>query len=449
MSTTSVGNAPTQPEARPAFQRLRRGQVILSVLLLALITLVVLTAVASPLWQLLGFGTLLLAVVIVVLLALGVLLIILGFAAQTRTRTRIRSWLGRLVRLSLVLLTLVVALTAAMVGSQWHASTPLILGANGQPLPGSIATLEQVTLNGHQEWITIRGTNMHNPVLLHLAGGPGNSDLSIFRTLMAPLEEHFVVVNWDQPGAGKSYGAVPMATLTPQRYVSDAHALIQLLRTRFHQDKIYLLGSSWGSVLGIWLVQQYPTLFSAYIGDGQVVNMKEDSVMGYQFALKYAAERGDTATVDTLRHNGPPPYVGDGMLSKYTAYLNVLNTYMAQHAAAPNITPVDALASEYGLLDRVNYLRGTDVPTVMLPQEQGFDFTTQATRLQVPVYFLEGRFDVQAMTSQVERYYQVLQAPHKELIWFDQSGHTPLVYESNKVVNVLVNHILPQTWPGQ
>jgi pimeloyl-ACP methyl ester carboxylesterase len=449
MSTTTVGNASTQPEAKPAFQRLRRGQVILGVVLLALITLVVLTAEGSPLWQFLGFGTLLLAAVIVVLLALGVLLIILGIAALTRKRMRIMPWLRRLLRLSLVLLTLVVALAAAMVGSQWHASTPPILGANGQPLPGSIATLEQVTLNGSQQWITIRGTNIHNPLLLHLSGGPGNSDLSIFRNLMAPLEDHFVVVNWDQPGAGKSYGAMPMATLTPQRYVSDAHALIQLLRTRFHQDKIYLLGSSWGSILGIWLVQQYPNLFYAYIGDGQVVNMKEDSVMSYQFALQYAAERGDTATVDTLRHNGSPPYVGDGMISKYTVYLNVLNTYMAQHAAAPKITLVDALASEYGLLDRVNYLRGSDVLTVMIPQEQGFDFATQATRLRVPVYFLEGRFDVQAMTSPVERYYQVLQAPHKELIWFDQSGHTPTGYESNKVVDALVNHILPQTWPGR
>jgi pimeloyl-ACP methyl ester carboxylesterase len=379
MSTTTVGNASTQPEAKPAFQRLRRGQVILGVVLLALITLVVLTAEGSPLWQFLGFGTLLLAAVIVVLLALGVLLIILGIAALTRKRMRIMPWLRRLLRLSLVLLTLVVALAAAMVGSQWHASTPPILGANGQPLPGSIATLEQVTLNGSQQWIIIRGTNIHNPLLLHLSGGPGNSDLSIFRNLMAPLEDHFVVVNWDQPGAGKSYGAMPMATLTPQRYVSDAHALIQLLRTRFHQDKIYLLGSSWGSILGIWLVQQYPNLFYAYIGDGQVVNMKEDSVMSYQFALQYAAERGDTATVDTLRHNGSPPYVGDGMISKYTVYLNVLNTYMAQHAAAPKITPVDALASEYGLLDRVNYLRGSDVLTVMIPQEQGFDFATPYT----------------------------------------------------------------------
>lgn len=244
---------------------------------------------------------------------------------------------------------------------------------------------------------------------------------------------------------------MPIATLTPQRYVADAHALIQLLRTRFHQDKIYLLGGSWGSILGIWLVQQYPNLFYAFIGNGQMVNVKEDDIMGYQFALKYAAERGDTATVDTLRHNGPPPYVGSDWVWKYGAFQAVLFSYMAAHAGATKINMVDLLqASEYGLLDKVNYFRGIyDVLTVMLPQMQGIDFTTQATTLQVPVYFLEGRWDVNAMTSFVERYYQVLQAPHKELIWFEKSGHTPIAYEPNKVVDVLVNHVLPQTWPGR
>ena len=78
-------------------------------------------------------------------------------------------------------------------------------------------------------------------------------------------------------------------------------------------------------------------------------------------------------------------------------------------------------------------------------QLEHLDFTRQATSLAVPVYFLEGRFDVNAMTSLVERYYQVLQAPHKELIWFEQSGHTPIHFEPNKVVEVLVNRVLAQT----
>ena len=446
-------STPTQPEARPVFRRLRRGQIIGGVLLLALLIVVILAAFGEPLWQVLGTGILLLAVAVVVLLALGTLVITLGIAAITRRRTRVMPWLQRFFRLLLVLLILLVGVASAVVGSQWHASTPPILGANGQPLPGSIATLEQVTLNGSQQWITIRGKNIHNPVLLELAGGPGGSELPGIRMVLAPLEDHFVVVNWDQPGAGKSYGAVPIATLTPQRYVSDAHALIQLLRTRFHQDKIYLLGESWGSILGIWLVQQYPNLFYAFISSGQMVNVKEDDIMGYQFALKYAAERGDTATVDTLRHNGPPPYGGsDWFWNKYVVFENVLDNYMAEHVGASKLDWLEEVqvASEYGLLDKVNFFRGAyDVLAVMLPQMESIDFTTQATRLQVPVYFLVGRWDVNAMTSLVEQYYNVLQAPHKELIWFDKSGHGPLVYEPNKVVDVLVNHVLPQTWPGR
>src|SRR6266487_1186826 len=293
MSTTTVGNAPTQPEARPSLRHLRRGQVIGGILLLALIAVVVLAAFGPFPWQLLGQATLLLSVVVVVLLALGALLITLGIAAITRRRTRILPWRGRLLRLVLVLGILLVG------------------------LPGSIATLEQVTLGGSQQWITIRGKSAHNPVLLYLGiGGPGAGGFPASGMTLAPLENHFVVVNWDQPGTGKSYNAVPIPTLTVERFVSDAHELTQLLRTRFHQEKIYVMGLSWGTILGIKLVQQYPDLFSAYIGNGQMVNTTENDRLGYQLALKIVTERGDTATADTLRRNGPPPYVGDGMAMK-------------------------------------------------------------------------------------------------------------------------------------
>jgi hypothetical protein len=239
MSTTTVGTTPAQREARPSIRRPRRGQVIGGVLLLALLIVVILAAFGEPLWQVLGTGILLLAVAVVVLLALGALVITLVIAAVTRRRTRVMPWLERSFRLLLVLLILLVGVAGAVVGSQWHASTPSILGANGQPLPGSIATMEQVTLNGSQQWITIRGKNTHNPVLLFLTGGPGQGGFDANQGVLAPLEDHFVVVNWDQPDTAKSYGAVPLAQLTSQRFVSDAHALVQQLRARFHQDKIY------------------------------------------------------------------------------------------------------------------------------------------------------------------------------------------------------------------
>jgi hypothetical protein len=144
------------------------------------------------------------------------------------------------------LLGVFVVAVLAVVASQAFAATPPILGANGKPIPGSIAVMEKVNLGGSEQWITIRGKDVNKPVLLYLGiGGPGAGGFPASALTLAPLEEHFVVVNWDQPGTGKSYDAAPIATLTVERFVSDAHELTQLLRARFHQDKIYVLGLSW------------------------------------------------------------------------------------------------------------------------------------------------------------------------------------------------------------
>jgi hypothetical protein len=149
--------------------------------------------------------------------------------------------------------------------SQIFAYTPPIVDASGKPLPNSIAVLEKVKLNESEQWISIRGKDVNKPLMLFLAGGPGGSQLVTARHVLDELEEHFVVVNWEQPGAGKSFDAVPRSALTPERYIQDGHALVLYLRERFGEDKIYVLGESWGSALGIWLVQRYPELFHAFI----------------------------------------------------------------------------------------------------------------------------------------------------------------------------------------
>ena len=341
---------------------------------------------------------------------------------------------------------IVVSLLAVWL-SQVFAATPPIMGANGQPLPGSIATLEKVNLGGSEQWITIRGKDMRKPVLLYLGiGGPGAGGFPASALTLAPLEDHFVVVNWDQPGTGKSYHAVPISTLTVERFIADAHELTQLLRARFQQDKIYVLGLSWGTILGIQLVQQYPDLFYAYVGTGQMVNTTENDVMGYQLALKISSERNDNATVATLHRNGPPPYSGDGMALKYAVYNNVLFRYMDSPTLGLILLLVPQFAHEYGLVDRVNFARGLiESFPVIYPQLRNLDFTTQAARLGVPVYFLVGRHDVNAMATLVERYYKGLQAPYKKLIWVD-GGHGA---NPEQIKDALVNRVLTQTPPVQ
>jgi pimeloyl-ACP methyl ester carboxylesterase len=444
MSPTITKNPPQAHEAPSVSRRWQRETIIAGILLLVLLLVVVVAAFGAPLWQALGTALLFLSIATLVLLTLGSLVITLLVAVTSREDAHVALWVRRLTRLGLSWIVLLVALGAVAVGSQWHASTPPVLGANGQPLPGSIATLEPVTLNGSREWITIRGTNVHNPVLLFLMGGPGAGGFPD-QGFLAPLESHFVVVNWDQPGTGKSYGAVPTSALTPERYVDDAHALVLQLRARFHQQKIYVLGSSWGSILGIMLVQQYPELFAAYIGHGQMVNTTQNDQMGYQFALKYAAQHGNTGTVNTLQRNGPPPYVGSGMALKYAAYMDVLQAAMGQPSLTLGIPLLPQFAPEYGLLDRVNYVRGfLETFAVVYPQLQRLDFMTQANKLDVPVYLLVGRADVNAMASLTEQYFNLLQSPHKELIWF-KSGHSMTDSDTGQFIDVMVNDVLAQT----
>jgi pimeloyl-ACP methyl ester carboxylesterase len=354
--------------------------------------------------------------------------------------------------LSTSLLGVIIVGVIAVLASQYFATTPPITDANGQPIPGSIATLEKVELNGSQQWISIRGKDVNKPVLLFLAGGPGGSQLVTERRTLAGLEDHFVVVNWEQPGAGKSFDAVDHSALTPERYITDGLALVSYLRERFDEEKVYVLGESWGSALGIWMVQREPQSFHAFMGTGQMVAFLETDLMCYDFALKWARERGDIEKFEKLQQQGPPPYYGKGMALKEAVYLMDTFNYMNANPAITDDgfnTFQDLAGAEYGLYDKVNWFRGPlgETLDVVYPQLWGVDFRTQATKLEVPIYFLLGRHDVNAPPVLAEEYYQLLNAPHKELIWFEHSGHNPWVNESANFIDVIVNNVLADTRP--
>jgi len=329
----------------------------------------------------------------------------------------------------------------AVIASQYYAATPSIAGNN------SIAVLEKVKLGGTDQWITIRGKDAKKPILLYLGiGGPGAGGFPANALNLKQLEDHFVVVNWDQPGTGKSYSAIPIADLTVQKYVSDAHELTQMMKARFHQDRIYVLGLSWGTILGTKLVQQYPDDYYAYIGTGQMVNTTENDQLGYRLALKIAEENGDKKLLDKLSTYGEPPYTGKGMALKYTAYNNVLFDYMGSANLQTVMLLVPQFAREYGLVDKINFARGlAESFAAVYPQLQDLDFTVQAAHMDVPMYFLVGRKDVNAMAVLVENYYNILQAPYKELIWLD-SGHGAGAAD---ILDAMTNHVLIKSPPGK
>lgn len=329
----------------------------------------------------------------------------------------------------------------AAVGIIFVLFTQLTAATPKNTKENSIAELREVRLNGRKEWVSIRGENRDKPLLLFLAGGPGGSQLAATRYELAELEKNFVVVNWEQPGAGKSYSAIAKKQLTPEIYVKDGTALVRSLLKEFQQEKLYLLGESWGSALGVFMVKERPELYHAFMGTGQMVAFEETEKIDYALAMKLAKENGDQKVVDTLLKNGEPPYYGKTVTVKSSAYLNYLSQTMAKNPEIQNAgfaTLRDLSAKEYGLLDKVNYLRGIlQTFNHVYPQLYGIDLRKDYPKLEVPVYFLLGKHDLNAPISLVEDYYEKLEAPEKEIIWFEHSGHNPWMNEPERFVEVV------------
>ena len=316
------------------------------------------------------------------------------------------------------------------------ASTPPIIGSDGEPVPGGIAELISVPIGGHQQAMMIRGRNVENPVLLYLAGGPGGTDLGAMRADVG-LEQHFVVVTWEQRGAGKSYSALnPVETLTLNQMVSDTIEVTNYLRDRFDQEKIYLVGNSWGTILGTLVIQQRPDLYHAYVGTGQMVSPRETDIMFYQDTLTWAEENGNNKLASVLRQNGPPPY--ENLLDYEPAISHEHDWNPYPYLDTSKEMPGNLFVPENNLMDRINGLRGfLDTFSILYPQLQQIDLRQDAPILQIPVTIVIGRYEARGRAVLAEDWFELLEAPFKELIVFDRSGHRPIFEEPVAFVEVM------------
>lgn len=346
-------------------------------------------------------------------------------------------------------------LVAVVIYSQWTAHTPAILGADGQNLPGSIASLEKVKLGGVDQWLIIRGHDVNKPVLLFLSGGPGASESARVLRFNSELEKHFVVVIWEQRGCGKSYPSLnPKSDLTIDQYVSDVIELSELLRVRFKEQKIYLVGHSWGTIIGALAAQQRSDLFHAYIGTAQMVDVRATDQMIYDLVLEHSIQTGDTDFAQTLEKQGPPPYFGKSPIKPYATlfgreyqFFEVPNIKDETYRREGDAIQLMLKQPEYGWLDRVYYLLGLmNTFNVVYPQLQELDFRVDAARLDLPVYIVLGRHDMNNPSSIPEEYFNLLEAPKKELIFFENSGHGMIWEEADLFHRLMVETILPETY---
>lgn len=174
-----------------------------------------------------------------------------------------------------------------------------------------------VELNGAKQYVSVRGNDLENPIILFVHGGPAAPEMPISWSFQRPWEEFFTVVQWDQRAAGKSFPlnepADMLPTLTIEQYRDDAIALIEELNRRYGKRKVILIGHSWGSIPGMLTAMERPDLLHAYVGLGQIIDFREGERIGFETVLRAAREDGNAEAVAELE--ALEPYPGDGDFS--------------------------------------------------------------------------------------------------------------------------------------
>ncbi len=290
----------------------------------------------------------------------------------------------------------------------------------------SIASLELITLGRSPQWVLIRAANRNNPLLLFLHGGPGMPTMYLAHDFQRELEQNFVVTQWDRRGAGKSFAAgLSGPEMTVSREIEDTIELIDQLRSRFHQEKIYLVGFSYGSYLGILVAQRAPELLHAYVGIGQMAcSDQETRALQDKWIREQATRSVDNDAFDEL--NGRKPLDREKWLFKYGAEIH----------SAHNWWPLlwSGLRSpEYTFQDVLNVKRGVNFTASKLRYDIiNGSILENVSVLQIPVYFFTGRFDYTDPTSCTVRLYDKISAPAKKVIWFEHSAHFVFLDEPSR-----------------
>jgi len=288
-----------------------------------------------------------------------------------------------------------------------------------------------VDIGGIPQWITIKGKHCGNPVILVLHGGPGNTMSPYASAIYGAWEKDYTLVQWDQRGAGKTYGKnkpTEATSLTVAQMAEDGVALATYLTQHLGKKKIILTGSSWGSILGVQMSLSKPELFYAYVGTSQIIRYKENQTASYNKVIALAQAAGVQETVAKVRALGPPPWSNPrnfGILRK------VIRKYEAQRtdpAPATWWAPEPAYATPAAQAD---YEGGEDYSFLKFVGYKGdgmlskVDFASTATRFALPVFFVQGAEDLLTMPEITRQYVDSITAPQKEYILVPRVGHDP------------------------
>ncbi len=319
--------------------------------------------------------------------------------------------------------------------------------ADGQEIAGAIAEKTFVEIGGVRQGMFIRGENpAENPVILFLHGGPGSPELPMLLPTERPeerLEKYFTVCYWDQRGAGMSFSKdLDPQTMTLDRLVEDTREVTEYLRQRFGQQKIVLMGHSWGSYLGVKTIEKYPELYSAYIGIGQVTDQPESERLAYDYMLAYATEIGDKKAEDQLKKfdgNAADFPTIDYLLSTRTMLMNKFGIGMAHKDASMSDFVKNLMFFKgYTFAEKLNFLRGSMLALNTLWDNVIRDnLFLSSLQFEVPVYVVHGAWDYQVSHALAQKWMARIEAPAKALFTFDDSAHSPNMEEPEKFVQTV------------
>jgi pimeloyl-ACP methyl ester carboxylesterase len=310
--------------------------------------------------------------------------------------------------------------------------------------PKGIDERSYVTIGGIEQWVTIRGEDRSNPVLLFLHGGPGDVTNPWSFALFAPWEKHFTVAQWDQRGAGRTLrksGPAVASTITVDRMVQDGIELTEYLRKHLGKEKIIIVAHSFGSILGVRMARARPELFYAYVGTGQVADATKNYSVTYEELLKKAKAKGDQRAVEELTHVGAPPYnSGEG----YRVQWKWANAFEGANIFLYGTIGLALVAPGYSVHD-INDTGDGEMLSAehLVPQTKSITPADLGLEFTIPVFVFQGEEDFTTATALARHYVESIKAPRKEFVSISGGGHFAVFMRSDQFLQELVTRVRP------
>lgn len=325
-------------------------------------------------------------------------------------------------------------------------------GLAAEPLPAHVPQPlgEEmfVPIGGIEQWITIKGSDRNNPVVLFLHGGPGDASSPFADAMFAGWDKDLTLVQWDQRGAGRTYGKNGPSvepTMTVERMVQDGIEVAQFLTKHLNKKRIILVGLSWGSMLGISMAHARSDLFYAYVGMAQLVSWRKNELASYTRVLAMARAAGDQPAIDSLTAIGPPPWKS---LKSWPVFRKRELAYQAKRVTAPspNLTISPAYASPK---EQAQYAEADDfsfdhfIGLTMSGPATFIDLAALGKNFAIPIFVVQGEEDLVAVPELAKAYLDSIKAPRKRFYLVPGTGHEPSVAALALTLDILIRQVRP------